>query len=279
MTSSTFDWRGSVTRDEETGRLILRSDKQAIAELLSQFASDEETSHLLATQFGVLATDARAALSYACELAAYYQLNPDNPADIEGIAQCFYGYQDAVLADDGERAASFVDGGVYDYYTVGARQAVTLPKVEFDTLSLQERYLILLLRHSMSLEQLENMTGRELFVHAIRNGWTGKSGMAAQELRDVSIDNDRAEASILVNGRFFGHKYYFLRDTGGWKLNLLSVYQLVEKSFAALAEKSGVGEDVFLLNTLKGARGEGCTEALFEPLRVQDNVTRSGGAV
>ena len=153
--------------------------------------------------------------------------------DFDQINAAFVAYKDAILADDGARAARFVTKHIFTYYNRVRDWALYASKEKIQAIPFTDQVTILRLRMEMKPEQLMAQTGKGLFVYTVKNGWMEKEYLKQVELKpDVHID-DIAKGALVpqtINGRVIPGLVHFERENKRWKMNAYSL--LLGSSFA-----------------------------------------------
>lgn len=177
-------------------------------------------------------------------------------ASPEAVEDSFLEYQSAILASDGERAASAVTQGSRDHYRAYADQALTLDRPGLEKLHIADRVTVMLLRHSLKRDQLESMTGGEIIAYAVDQGWIDKESSARIRLGGYTVNGDFATASLLGNdGTASPFKLEFQKEEGHWRLNLAEMLVLARFGIDYAVQQSGMTEEAFLLFLLEYSSG------------------------
>lgn len=145
----------------------------------------------------------------------------DNKA---AVAQCFHQYKNAILEGKGAIAADYVDSKTISYYDFILEQVKHRDSVELFDLNLNDRLMILSVRHRINNKNLHTIDGKGLFILSIDNGLISKTSLAGNEIGDVTIEDKKAKAQLLIQGIKTPVLMEFVQEKNKWKLNLTSMF-------------------------------------------------------
>jgi hypothetical protein len=169
-------------------------------------------------------------------------------AEIRGS---FDGYYKAIHAADGEAAAAVVDNATIQYYDRMLGLALRGARQEVGRLSMLDRMMVFTIRHRVPLATAQRMTGKDLFIHGVRQGWIGKDAGKDIKLGEISISGTTAEAAIESNGQRAPFKWTFHKEGGAWKMDLTSIMPAGNRALSSLAARGGMDEDELILKSLE----------------------------
>lgn len=169
--------------------------------------------------------------------------------DAAAIQNVFSQYKEALLASDGSRAADLVSSRTIVYYEEILGLALNTPKRKLADLDFISKFMVLRIRHEFDKTTLAKMTGRELLILGVKRGWISKSSVSnIGELTHIKVRDDQASASIPVAPGL--PAFYFHNESGQWKLDLLSSFELGNAAMKQEIAKSGLTEEQFILRAL-----------------------------
>lgn len=186
-------------------------------------------------------------------------------ASIEGVRACFESYKSAILDQDGEKAVRFLSRSTIDQYQEYIDLALAAERRELETLSFINRMQVILLRHRVPLETLEDLDGRSAIVYAVNRDWIGKNGVIRTELGKIDVIDKRATAEVLIGGQKAPGRFQFRRETESWKFDLISVLQNTNTAMKAAVKQSGLEENEFLFTVLESVSGKRVDEGIWTP--------------
>ena len=166
---------------------------------------------------------------------------PPEPAaagEEQAVRAIFLQYREAIAKGRGETAAGLVSEKTLDYFERMRVAALSMPAAEVKRSPVMDRTMILITRARIGKDDLERWHGRELFVHAVDQGWVGKE---AQRLEPDAVTIDGGTASLgLHSGTDIvtpaqGFRLY--REPGGWKLDVISVARADGASMRAVEKE------------------------------------------
>jgi hypothetical protein len=161
------------------------------------------------------------------------------PADDEQqVRAAFSQYKEAIGQGKGEEAARVVSEKTLATFERLRIAALHLAAAEVKRSPVMDRTMILVTRARVRREDLERWRGRELFVHAVDQGWVGKD---AQRLEPdaVTIDGSTASLGLRAGSEVVvpaeGFRLY--REQGGWKLDVMSIARPESASMKAVQKE------------------------------------------
>lgn len=145
----------------------------------------------------------------------------------------FRTYRRAVLQSDGKTAAAIVTSETQAYYRRMADAALKDEKHVLLSGPRADCYTALLLRHELSREQLENMSGEELVAFLVDRGHVSKRVTAKTLIGNFEIDGDKAVGYDWYERgeKYWNYKYYFEREDGAWRFNVLPLMEKADTGF------------------------------------------------
>jgi hypothetical protein len=159
--------------------------------------------------------------------------------DEEAVRFTFERYRNAILARDGETAYDCVDENTRRYY------ARIMDHVKYDAedalreLSFTDLTIILAARQFIAQDTLATMDGRDLFVHAVDNGWTDREIVVAS-LGPVEFSDGAAHAPALVNRRATLFHWVFHFEDGRWRLDLATQLAAIDDASRQMLASEGL---------------------------------------
>jgi len=170
--------------------------------------------------------------------AASGSAEPGSAGEEQRIREVFVQYKEAIAKSKGEAAASLVSEKTIAYFEQMRVAALTMPAAEVKQSPLMDRTMILATRARVAKGELARWHGRELFVHAVDQGWVGKE---AQRLAPdlITIDGTTASLGLRAGTETVppsqGFKLY--QEAGGWKLDVISVARADSASMKAVQKE------------------------------------------
>lgn len=182
------------------------------------------------------------------------------------VRDSFLDYKASILAGDGAAAAALVTQRTHALYRGFADGALTLDKPGLDGLPVMDRMSVLQLRHQMTRQQLESMSGSEIVAYAVDHGWIGKDGAARLQVGHFTVDGSSATAPILGgDGKETLLRMRFTREEGIWRLDLVELMALTRVAVVQAIRQTGMTEDEFILFALEAASGRKPGPEIWNP--------------
>lgn len=178
-------------------------------------------------------------------IAALVFIGYEARADETAIRGTFKSYIESLQARDGERAAGLVTGATLDHYDQLRIHALRSNEEMLGAHRMIDRMSVYLIRAEWDREDLEQMSGRDIFQSAVDLGWVGDE-LSALELDTVETNGERARTTIIANGQPAPFGFAFLLEEAVWKIDLSSFFDIAEIAISASLEQSGVTEDQLL---------------------------------
>ena len=180
------------------------------------------------------------------------------------ISATFDHYMSAVLNDEGEKAASFIDSQTIRSYDKTMHLIKYADSSVVAALPFMKKFYVLHLRHLESKENLLAMGGKELFIYAVENSTVGKIKNAS--LGDIQIAGDTATAGIDINGQKTLLTFHFVKEEGSWKIDLTAFNMMGEIPLDQSILNMENGENAYLINLIEESSGERVSTAIWQPL-------------
>ena len=181
-------------------------------------------------------------------LASPPQLHTQTP-DPQAIQNTFSAYKEALLKGDGSKAAELVDKGTIAFYDEILTNALEMPYRNLRQLDYLSKFMVLRIRHEFSKSQIEKMSGLDLFKLGITNGWISPSTVAnINRLVNIKVDSYKSSASAPKFPNVTA--FYFLKESGQWKLALWQSFELVNYAMRVRVKQSGLTEEEFIIKSI-----------------------------
>lgn len=167
----------------------------------------------------------------------------------EEVKASFQRYTEALLKGDGETAWSLVDSGTQRFYSQMPGDAVSMRRDQLQRLDYAQKMQVLRLRAEFRKQQLESLSGRDVFVLAITNGWISKSAVqSVTTLQRVSVNGRYAVGYIPQDPKA---PFYFIYEDAQWKLSLWKLFEFANAITKQMKEESGLPDEEFLLALMR----------------------------
>lgn len=185
------------------------------------------------------------------------------PAE-EEIVGAFNGYRQALSVSDGGSAAPFISERTFQHYDEMVRLTLHGARADLENAAFIDRFMILRVRAHYDTADLQRMTGRDLFIQAVDNGWVG-SNLAQVQLGRIDVLGTRARGQVVVNDQQANFGFNFFYEQDAWKLDVTPA-PWMNASMLAVAERMGMSETDFIDHALKTlGYGRGLTPELWAP--------------
>lgn len=129
-----------------------------------------------------------------------------------------------------------------------------------------EKFAAMGLRRHLAPADLRRMNLGDVADHAVKQGWLGPNVIARSALGPVRVKGDRASALLLVDNRPALVPADFVREGGGWRIDLTSVFTYGGQMLRGFAAISGKTEDAYISGILDRLPAGGKAESGRLPL-------------
>lgn len=169
-------------------------------------------------------------------------------AEKEAIRNTFSQYRKALLEGDGSKALEFVDTRTIAFYDEVVQNALALPQQKLKQLDFIAKFMVLRVRHEFSKSQIEKMNGRELFKLGVEKRWVSAMASNIDRLHRIVIEWPKASASVPQDPD--APSFFFLKESGQWKLALWQEIEFVNVLMKPKVESSGLTEEEFIIASI-----------------------------
>ena len=190
----------------------------------------------------------------------------DSDAERAAAMNAFEAYKLAIMNDRGAVAAELLSIATADYYAEMRDLALYASSVELRGQSTMNLMQALILRHRVPLEKLRVLSGRDLLVHAIDQGWVGKNSVAPFNAQKAWVSGSTAVVDVLNERSGETLQMRFVEETGSWKLDLLPLLQVSNVQLDSFLEQQGLDREDFILQTLSSLSGTAVPSSIWQPL-------------
>jgi len=105
-----------------------------------------------------------------------------------------------------------------------------------------------------------------LIAYAVAQGMISAGSIERTDLGAVSIDGNRADAALVVDGKPIpGSAFRFRREGSVWKVDLEHAMSLTRGLFQALAKQQGTSQEALVLDLLSQTAGRPIGPEVWTP--------------
>ena len=170
-----------------------------------------------------------------------------------------------VLNELGQDASKLVTQSTIDYFGEMQQLALFGSSADVRAQSIVNQMQILTFRHRVHADRLKRMSPREVFIHAVDQGWVGKNGVVTLDSGPVSISGDVAAIDVFKNGLPTGLKFRLQREAGSWKLDLIPILAVGNQAFKVIAKQQRISEEYLVLSLLESVSGQRVPDSIWNP--------------
>ncbi|MDE2690667.1 MAG: hypothetical protein OXI49_09165 [Acidobacteriota bacterium] len=212
---------------------------------------------------------ARAVLPALLCLPAAAQ-TPAGTGDAEAVRATFEAYRQALMAGDGELAASLVDRETGEYYRQLKRLVLEGSEEEVRQRTFVDRFLVVAFRHQFGSDELAAMELADVIVRAMDLGWINSTAIEQLAVGPIRIEeNGRMDGSEAVAaartrasledpslaGGMDELEYRFVNEDGQWKFRFSSFVSSIDGVMRNLAAQLGADEDDLIFTLVESLTG------------------------
>ena len=213
---------------------------------------------------------ARAVLPALMCLPAAAQ-TPAGTGDAEAAVRAtFEAYRQALMAGDGELAASLVDRETGEYYRQLKRLVLEGSKEEVRQRTFVDRFLVVAFRHQFASDELAAMELADVIVRAMDLGWINSTAIEQLAVGAIRVEGDgrmegseavaaaRTRASLedpSLAGGMDELEYRFVNEDGQWKFRFSSFVSSIDAVMRNLAAQLGADEDDLIFTLVESLTG------------------------
>ena len=169
--------------------------------------------------------------------------------DVAAIQDVFTQYKKALLEGDGPKAADLMSAQTIAFYEGIVGHSLNTPASKLADLDFLAKFMVLRIRLEFDKAEITKMTGRELLILGVNKGWISKASVSEiGELVSIKVDGWKATAAMPAAPAI--PIFHFLKESGRWRLDLLSSFELANAAIGQEVEKSGLTEEQFIMRTL-----------------------------
>ena len=207
---------------------------------------------------------ARAVLPALMCLPAAAQ-TPAGTSDAEAAVRAtFEAYRQALMAGDGELAASLVDRETGEYYRQLKRLVLEGSKEEVRQRTFVDRFLVVAFRHQFASDELAAMELADVIVRAMDLGWINSTAIEQLAVGPIRVEGNEAVAAARtlasledpsLAGGMDELEYRFVNEDGQWKFRFSSFVSSIDGVMRNLAAQLGADEDDLIFTLVESLTG------------------------
>lgn len=189
-----------------------------------------------------------------------------SPAALSRLRGAFDTFKTALIEGDGRTAAALVAGATDDIYETARQLALHGTADQLAGVSLSMRVVVYSLRAEIDVETLQKIPAYKLVALSMSKGVLGLAGIRPIELGEIEVSGRRAYAELVADEKTLPFKFEFIFERSLWRLDMRSVFRMVNWMYTTVAERRGVTADQLLNQTLIKVYGVAEAKELHRPL-------------
>jgi hypothetical protein len=199
------------------------------------------------------------------------------PVAEELVRTTFISFKHALMGRDGVRAASYIDDETAAFYEKMRQAALNTHKAELLKSKLFFQVAVLLVRHYFSQDDIQGITGRDLYGKTVSIGDTSASmGFESLSLLKVTPDENgqTSTADLGLEGRPETFRLKFLNRRGVWQIVLMDLITIGSDELQArfgispTTSPSAIEQVIvqYMFPAMVQVSGRPVTDAIWTPL-------------
>jgi hypothetical protein len=188
----------------------------------------------------------------------------------EAVRTCYEDYVQAELARDGSKAVMLVSQSTKDFFGAIRELAIEAGPEQIRARPFCDRMFITMIRHRMDLNYVKQLTGEQLYMVGIRDGWlTAKSPGEGVSLENIEVDGDTARADLVVRGETLPFKIEFVKEQGQWKMDPTPSFRELENIMSKALEGRNVDLDQIVMLGIAKTTGKPVSPTIWDKPKLQ----------
>jgi hypothetical protein len=192
--------------------------------------------------------------------------------ETEAVQQVFDQYRAALMRGDGNRAAALVDRATFEYFEQLKLLALRADHEELGEQSFVDRLLVVTLRHTLTPDEVREITLSQLIDLAMEAGWLAPETLGQLEMGEVVFDGDQAFAPALSAGGLSLESegleplnYTFVREDGAWKFRFSALVASLGRLVASFTAQLGAQDEALIFMLVENLSGRAVVPQVWEP--------------
>lgn len=183
------------------------------------------------------------------------------------IKESFEYYKAAILNDQGLAALNYIDSQTVRYYGNILDLVRNADSAQVANLSIFDKFMVFVIRHRASRMEILMLDGKGLLVYAIQNGMVGKNSVANNTIGSVVIAGSSAKGQLLSRGRKVPVEFVFHKESGTWKIDLTSIFEISGAALQKMADDSGQSANDYLFSMIEMSAGSKPGPQIWRPVQ------------
>jgi hypothetical protein len=180
----------------------------------------------------------------------------------ESIFKVFSAYKEALLAADGVEACNLVCAETIGWYSDSIKEALNLDRKELSQQDILKKFTIVRMRHEFPKKEVEQMSGKDMFILGVKKGWVGFASIPNTNLDRVEEKEDTAIGYMAAAPDT--PAFFFIKENGQWKISLVGSFPLIIKTLKHYIDSKGMTEDEWIISTLNNLSSKKVNPKIFD---------------
>ena len=185
----------------------------------------------------------------------------------EEIIKTFQIYKNGIINGDGDKSADVITQNSIQYYDQILQHCFHSDSTKLSQLKIIDFMRVMMLKHTVEKETLLNFNGKKLFSYTITEGMNDKNSTAQLELGQITINDNKAFATIIVMGQVAPMNFAFKLEEGNWKVDITSLFDFTEQMLQQVMTSSGKSKAELIFPVLEMYNNKKVSAEIWTPLK------------
>ena len=187
-----------------------------------------------------------------------------DPPEVTAVKETWENVKKATLEKDGALAAENFSVEMIGYYGELRDQALTADREALLQMPVMRRLAVLGMRLRLSTEELEAMSGKDLFVRALEEGWI-KFHLQGDGLAELKVNDGHITALTTMGGKPTTLRVHFLEEDGEWRFDYTPNMAAAAGMLEQMGRSSELSEEEFAAQMIKNSTKLDLKESDWNP--------------
>lgn len=184
------------------------------------------------------------------------------------VRQSLNRYLDAVSNNLGAESIKYIDSATINYYNSMLPVIIGADSITVEHLRFDQKLLVLMVRHTLPLSKVSQMTGATLFEYLVQTGQCEGKGLEKYYFDVTLTDKSKARVQLIDSNNHAGIFIVLNKEYNVWKINLPSITtQISKKVWKDLIKETGMTERELILAALKLSDDKEPDNSIWHPMK------------
>jgi hypothetical protein len=190
--------------------------------------------------------------------------------DQEEIIVVFNKYRDSISTKNGRATAELIDKNSLEWYDSIKSLSIYATREVLSRKNYITKLNVLALRQFYELPQIEKMNAKEIFAFTVDNSFYAQEVIKEFSVGGIEIKDGKAAVVLKRDKNLVRVPLKFIEEEDGWKINLASVINMLNRMISGNPWGDQESENVFVLNQVASVSRQPMKEKIWEPLKIAE---------